>query len=65
MKSQAEIQEKISEYMDKLSELRRLFIEETNNDALRYTIWRENIGECHGIIDALLWVIGDRSGGKI
>ena len=65
MKSQAEIQEKISEYMDKLSEIRRLSIDKTNNDALQYTIWRENIGECHGIIDALLWVIGDRSGEPI
>lgn len=65
MKSQAEIQEKISEYMGKLSELRRMSIDETNNDALQYTIWRENIGECHGIIDALLWVIGDRSGAPI
>ncbi len=65
MKFENEIREKITEYMDRLAALRRMPVDATNNDALQYTIWRENIGEYHGIIDALLWVIGDESGVQI
>lgn len=65
MRSENETRAKIEEYMDKLSALRRFPVSETNNDALQYTIWRENIGMLHGVIDALLWVIGDESGAPI
>ena len=65
MKSENEIRAKIEEYMGKLAELRRTPVAATNNDALQYTIWRENIGIHHGVIDALLWVIGDKSGAPI
>lgn len=54
MKSENEIREKITEYMDRL-EFANSFRREQ----------RERIGELHGIIDALLWVIGDRSGAPI
>lgn len=53
MKSENEIREKISEYMDRLSADRK---------AGRETYTRDLY--C-GIIDALLWVIGDDSGAPI
>lgn len=65
MKSENEIRAKIEEYMDKLTVLRRTPVDSTNNDALQYTIWRENIGIHYGVIDALLWIIGDESGAPI
>lgn len=50
MKTENEIREKISEYIDK-----------TNGKPLTSLV-RQNY---YGIIDALLWVIEDRSGMKI
>ena len=50
MRSENEIHEKIEEYMNKVISLKH----EGEESALYY-----------GIIDALLWVIGDRSGAPI
>ena len=50
MKSEMEIREKISEYMDKVSDL---------------PWWEEEREYACMVIDALLWVIGDESGKAI
>lgn len=53
MKTEREIMEKIDEYMDKLSALKRnSFVIGGGQDAQEYA----------GFIDALLWVLGDNSG---
>jgi hypothetical protein len=57
MKSENEIREKIEEYMDKLSAHKH------NSFVIGGD--KETVGEYYGIIDALLWVIGDRSGAPI
>lgn len=54
MKSENEIREKISEYMDKLWDMKH----DPGMDA-------GEVGAFYGIIDALLWVIGDESGAPI
>ena len=53
MKSEREIREKIEEYMDKLSALKRNSFVIGGGDTSH---------EYEGFIDALLWVIGDNSG---
>ena len=50
MRTETEIIHKIDEYMNKLVDLR-------HED--------EEAANCYGIIDALLWVIGDESGAPI
>lgn len=55
MRTEREIHDKIDEYMEKLSAAKRLNASDRRN----------RLGEIYGIIDALLWVIGDRSGNEI
>ena len=58
MKSENEIREKIDEYMDELSALKR----QANASSQE---WREDIVFHYAVIDSLLWIIGDRSGNLI
>ena len=53
MKTEREIREKIEEYMERLSGLKRNSFVIHGGDAAR---------EYEGFIDALLWVIGDNGG---
>ena len=53
MKTEREIREKIEEYMDRLTALKRNgFVIGGGDDAREY----------EGFIDALLWVVGDNGG---
>lgn len=55
MRTEREIHDMIDKYMEQLSAAKHL------NASDR----RHRLGEIYGIIDALLWVIGDESGAEI
>ena len=56
MRSEREIREKIEQYMEKLSYMKRHNLN-VHDGHYRY--------EVYGIIDTLLWMLGDESGKEI